>query len=190
MKILDNDKCDVTSSELTNDERQRILLMLEEEKLSHDVYRKLYVMWKLPIFNNISISESRHITAIKRLATQYQIDDITSNLKFGEFVSPVMSELYDKFITQGEKTSLYALKVGAEIEEHDITELQSGIDTTNNKHIKQVYRNLQRASRNHLRAFDRNIRRQKGVYVAKYLSAIEYQEIVTSPKERSNQYAW
>ena len=32
----------------------------EEEKLAHDVYRKLYVKWGLRIFGNIAQSEQRH----------------------------------------------------------------------------------------------------------------------------------
>ena len=48
---------------LSDAEKEGIKLMCEEEKLAQDVYLYLYDQWKLPIYNNISNSETRHFVA-------------------------------------------------------------------------------------------------------------------------------
>jgi tRNA isopentenyl-2-thiomethyl-A-37 hydroxylase MiaE len=87
-------------------------------------------------------------------------------------------------VTTG-KTSLEdALVVGATIEDMDIADLQENLTRTDNEDIATVYRNLLRGSRNHLRAFAKAMDRYDVTYEARYISAEEYEAIVTSSKER------
>lgn len=47
-----------------------------------------------------------------------------------------------------------------------------------------MYDNLERGSRNHLRSFTKNIQNLGGGYEAQYISAEEYEQIITSETER------
>ncbi|WP_372816136.1 DUF2202 domain-containing protein [Pyrococcus kukulkanii] len=55
------------AGELTQEERDGLLYMVEEEKLAHDVYTKLDEKWGLEIFKNIANSESTHVNAVRLL---------------------------------------------------------------------------------------------------------------------------
>jgi hypothetical protein len=94
-----------------------------------------------------------------------------------------MRELYDDLTTKGATSFEDALKVGAMIEELDITDLHELLVVTDNEDIRIVYQNLLKGSRNHLRSFDRQIRKFGGSYTPGHLSAAEYERIASSPRE-------
>ncbi len=132
--------------------------MYEEEKLAHDAYVFLGEKWDLQIFQNIKESEKRHLKAIEGLLTKNQIS-YTLYDKKGKFHNVDLQKLYDYLIELGSNSVKDALSVGALIEETDINDLEKAIDNTNDEYRKQVYSNLLRASRNHLRAFKRQLSR-------------------------------
>ncbi len=169
---------------LTTDERKWLIFMREEEKLARDVYTTLGNKWKLNIFSNIANSEQTHTDAVKALLIRYEIEDPSANESIGVFTSPVIQKLYNDLITQGEKSSLDALIVGATIEDLDINDLDDAISNTRKSDILQVYKNLQKGSRNHLRAFSRNIESSGAIYVPKYISQELFNSIISSPQEK------
>ncbi|NPA47747.1 MAG: DUF2202 domain-containing protein, partial [Thermococci archaeon] len=57
----------IPAGTLTTEEKDGLLYMVEEEKLAHDVYTKLYEKWHLQIFDNIAKSESTHVNAVRTL---------------------------------------------------------------------------------------------------------------------------
>ena len=62
------------------------------------------------------------------------------------------------FNIKGEDSDQYFQEVEYKlIEETDITDLEDAIANTNDAYITQVYSNLLRASRNHLKAFNRQL---------------------------------
>ena len=63
------------NSDLSDAEKQAIQILREEEKLAHDVYSFLYEKWELPIFQNISNSETRHFEAIGYLIETFELKD-------------------------------------------------------------------------------------------------------------------
>jgi hypothetical protein len=159
-----------------------LLWMREEEKLARDVYMALSEMWDLPIFANIADSEQTHTDAVGGLLDSYGIADPMADDVPGVFVDPTIQTLYDDLVEQGSKSLVDALVVGATIEDMDIVDLQlrrSGIEA-----IDDVYANLEKGSRNHLRAFIRTLERQGGEYVPAFLTVAEYEAIVSSPTER------
>ena len=68
------------------------------------------------------------------------------------------------------------LKVGARIEERDIQDLKARASALPD--IAMVYGNLERGSRNHLRAFVRQLERQGVQYAPTELSRFEFEAIV------------
>ena len=67
---------------------------------------------------------------------------------------------------------------------HQSGDLENAIAATNHADLDQVYGNLLRGSRNHLRAFAREIERQGGVYEAQYIDQEIVDAIIDSPMER------
>lgn len=140
-------------TQLTQAEIDGLLYMREEEKLARDAYWTLYDKWGLYIFSRISNSEVNHMAAIKNLLNKYGLADPAAGQPVGAFTNPVLQQLYNDLMAQGNRSPTEALKVGVSIEEVDIYDLQNYIAMTNKTDIIQVYTNLLNASYNHLNAF-------------------------------------
>ena len=170
--------------DLSDQERQGLLLMREEEKLARDVYTALYDRWRMKIFTNISRSEQQHTGRVKDLLDKYSISDPVAGLKPGEFVSVEFKNLYDSLVAQGTVSLVEALKVGATIEDLDIRDLNELLAGADNEDIKWVYGNLLRGSRNHIRSFVRQLENNGVQYVPLYIDHDELEEILQAPMER------
>lgn len=176
----------VAGENLTSDELSLLLKMKDEEKLAKDVYAVLYPKWQSPVFSRIGDAESNHLDAVIRLLTFYSKD--ASVGQPGEFASTEYKNLYDKLIARGSVNLTEAFKVGALIEEMDIKDLEDALQIVTNANVKIVFENLQKGSRNHLRAFNRQLSAIGESYTPIYLSSSEYNTIVSSPNERGGQY--
>jgi hypothetical protein len=95
-----------------------------------------------------------------------------------------MQELYNKLTAQGKVSSKEALNVGATIEDLDIYDLETFKNETTKEDIVLTYNNLQKGSRNHMRAF---VRASGGNYTPQYISQSDYSSIINSPQERGRQ---
>ena len=170
---------------LSTGETEGLIFMREEEKLARDVYLSMYDKFGRRIFNNISQSEMRHMDALKVLLERYELDDPVAVDSVGIFRNQELQELYQTLIDQGSVSIEAALKVGALIEEIDILDIQKELDQhVDNQDISFVYNNLLRGSRNHLRAFVRNLNRQGIEYSPEKLTREEYNLIISGEWER------
>jgi hypothetical protein len=172
------------AGELSDVEAEGILFMREEEKLARDVYLTLYDQWEMKVFSNIAKSESTHMDAVKTLIDRYSLEDPVEGREIGEFANEELQSLYDQLVEQGSQSLEDALRVGAAIEEIDILDLQAYVAQTDKADIQIVYENLERGSRNHLRAFVSVLERQGVSYEPSYLSPEQFEEIVNSDTER------
>ncbi len=170
----------IKKSELTEGEKLGLIQMREEEKLARDVYTTLGGIWGTRIFSNIAASEQTHTDAIKALLTRYDIKDPVISDTVGVFTSKTMQELYNKLIAQGKISSREAFNVGATVEDLDIHDLDILKNKTTKEDILLTYNNLQKGSRNHMRAFVKT----GGNYTPQYISQAEYFSIISSPQER------
>jgi hypothetical protein len=162
-----------------------LLHMKEEEKLAGDVYTALYEKWGTKIFSNISRAEDTHMNAVL-LLLQNHGDDYTQVGEPGEFSNPDFQELYGQLVGKGSESLEEAFKVGALIEELDIKDLEEYLDEVTNENIIFVFENLVKGSRNHLRAFNRQLTRLGIAYEPEYITQEEYDQIVNSPMETGN----
>ena len=151
--------------------------MREEEKLAHDVYTVLYEKWQLRPFSNISQSETRHFEAVGYLLETYNLEDPACS-ELGKFKNRELAALYDSLVAKGSESLVAALEVGAFIEEVDINDLQELLEAEPEAQIVTVYENLLWGSKNHLRAFTRNLSMRDQEYTPKVLSEATYSEIV------------
>jgi hypothetical protein len=152
------------NSTLDENEIEGLLQMREEEKLARDVYLKMYEKWGKRVFKNIVESEQRHMDAVLSLLKKYNLTDPAAENSVGEFENTTIQDLYDDLVAAGSVSLVEALRVGVDIEELDIEDLQNFLDNTDNPDIKTVYQNLLEGSLNHLSAFTFQLDRLGATY--------------------------
>ena len=172
--------------DLTDEERDWLILMREEEKLAYDVYVTMYEKWGQKIFTNISKSEKTHIDAVWNLLEKYNIEDPIKENTVWLFTSENLQKLYNDLVAKWNISLLDALIVGITIEDLDIYDLDELSKKTSREDILTVYDNLNRGSRNHMRAFFKNISRQWWDYMPQFISIEKYNEIINGSQERGN----
>ncbi|MEA3323141.1 MAG: DUF2202 domain-containing protein [Patescibacteria group bacterium] len=176
----------IEKSELSEEEKNGLILMREEEKLAHDVYTVLYEKWGQKTFNNIARSEQTHTDTVKVLLDKYEIADPVVSNEVGMFAAPEMQKLYDDLVAKGSVSLVEALTVGAIVEDLDISDLNKLLAETDNEDIQIAYQNLNKGSRNHLRAYVRQLERNGGEYTPQYISQVEYDKIIAGEQERGS----
>lgn len=171
---------------LSTEERDGLIMMREEEKLAHDVYITLYEKWGVNAFSNIAKSELTHTESVRYLLERYNIEDPVKENTVGVFSNKTFSDLYTNLVAKGQESLVSALMVGATIEDLDIKDLNELSAKVDNKDILEIYANLTRGSRNHLRSFSKQLEKQGETYSAQYLSQEEINNIINSSQERGN----
>jgi len=157
--------------------------MREEEKLARDLYNAFYATWGLPVFQNIAASEQTHMDAIKVLLDRYGLAD-PAQAQPGVFSDPDLQALYNQLLASGNQSLGNAIKAGGAVEEVDILDLQARNELTDQADILKIYGNLERSSKNHLRAFVRTLLRQTGeTYQPQYLNPEAYQAILSGASQ-------
>lgn len=145
-----------TTYTLTQEQKEGLLFMYEEEKLAHDVYERLGEQWNLRLFYRIKEAEIRHMQSVGRLLDKYGITRPITTTQSGIYNNSELQSLYDTLMKKGMLSVKDALEVGKMIEEEDIADLEERIKTAT-PDLKAVYENLLAGSKKHLSAFKRNL---------------------------------
>ena len=149
-----------TTPEMTEDQKDMLFYIYQEEKVARDVYMTLgNIYTNETTFASIQISEQRHMDSARGLCEKYGVstEDVDEE-NVGSFVLPVLQELYDTCVGEGENSLLDALKVGELIEVTDIEDLEHaavGMPAD----VVSVYDSLKEGSLSHLDAFQAAISR-------------------------------
>lgn len=170
-------------SNMSQGEKEGLMFMREEEKLARDMYQVFAEKWGERPFANIVQSEQTHMDAVKTLLDRYGVSDPAST-KPGVFNNSDLQKLYDDLVKRGRTSRIEALKVGATIEDLDLYDLARWQNKTAAPDVRQVFSNLERGSRNHLRSFVSAIKRQGGTYKPQFLTQAEFDKIIKSPMEK------
>ncbi len=169
--------------DISDQENAGLLKMREEEKLARDVSLTLYQQWNYRIFNNIANSEQRHMDAVKSLLDKYGLTDPVADDTIGVFTDFSMTELFNTLVDKGSTSLTDALLVGAAIEDLDINDLNTLMSQTDNEDIQAVYKNLDRGSMNHMRAFTRVLSTYGITYTPQYISQDELDNILSGGRK-------
>ena len=177
---------EIEKGTLSTGEIDGLTFMREEEKLARDVYLTLAEKWQLPIFGNIAGAEQRHMDAVQMVFTTYEneINDPGFDNTIGAFANSELANLYLQLVEKGNASLVDALTVGATIEDLDLKDLEDRLGATDNDHVKLVYNNLSKGSRNHLRAFMRALTAQGGTYSPNYIDQETFDAILATEMER------
>lgn len=165
-------------------EIEALTTMREEELLAKDVYVLLFSIYNVPVFNNIPKSETQHAQAVATLLLKYGLADPAENHVAGVFVNTTLQALYTSLVAQGSTSLISAFTVGATIEDLDIYDLHTHITTDiDNKDILFVFGNLERGSRNHMRAFNRQLKANGVSYTPQFISQEYFDQIISATNE-------
>lgn len=135
------------------------------------------------MFQNIANSESQHISSVLALLNTYKISDpLDGSSSLGQFVDPVIKDLYVKLTWRVDLSLEEALKVGLLIEDMDINDLEMGIAETSHADIVNVYSKLKCGSENHLRSFYSQASLLGITYTPDYITQAYFDSIVNSPR--------
>lgn len=168
---------------LTEEEKNDLLFMREEEKLARDVYLYASNLYGQNIFNNISSSEQRHMDEILTLLEKYDIADPASP-DAGAFNNAGLQDLYDSLTNKCDQSILEAYIVGATIEDLDIRDLEDCMNRTTKPDLLDVFGKLQCASRNHMRSFYSKLEGEGGSYEAQFITPQELTDILNGSHEK------
>ena len=129
-----------------------------------------------------SAPSTTHTDAVKILLDRYSLTDPATGNAAGVLTNPDLQSLYTTLVDQGSGSQGAALTVGATIEDLDIADLQSLTTTTPD--ISLVYTNLEKGSRNHLRAFTKQLTNSGATYTPAHLTQAAYDAILAGAVER------
>ncbi len=164
---------------LTQEEKDDLIFLREEEKLARDVYLFSYDRYGEEIFNRISQSEQRHMDKVLTLLEKYNLTDPVSSER-GVFTNQTLQKLYDDLIALSGSSLIEALKAGATIEDLDIRDLGINQDRTTMSDLEDLYRKLKCASENHMRGFNAKIIENETTYIPKYITIDYFDTIINS----------
>jgi len=181
----DSDEVIIISDELSIQEVEDLQFLKEEEKLARDVYLFSNDMYQYNVFNNISKSEQSHMDQVTLILDKYEIQDLSYDER-GKFNNQVLQKLYDDLVSQSSISLEEAVKVGATIEDLDINDLDSFIVDTDHEDIEAMYKVLNCGSRNHMRAFSKNLTNLGEEYEPQFISLEKYILIIDSTSEKCN----
>jgi len=99
------------------------------------------------------------------------------------FEDLALQALYNNLMVRGHASLIDALKVGALIEETDIHDIDQKKTVTDEEAILQVYDNLLCGSRNHLRAFNRQLLARGVTYVPQVIAQSDWDAIANEASE-------
>jgi hypothetical protein len=185
---------DLPKSKLTQELKDALAYMGNEERLAYDVYTNLYnyhsenSSLKINQLQNIATrSERKHIQIIQDLVKKYNLtqDDLSiisspivdnavafENMPHdGEYGIEEIQELYNKLYEKGIKSQKDALEVGCMVEVTDIEDLDKYIQLaqeSNASDVEQTFTQLRNGSYNHYWSFDKalkNLGYDNGCYI-------------------------
>ena len=174
------------ADQVSEDENFGLVYMREEEKLARDVYLTLFEMDNNRVFYNISRAEQQHMDQLLTLLDKYKIAD-PSLEDIGVFSNEELQQLYNDLIQQGSESEIAALLVGATIEDLDISDLDNFKAESSDPEIIQVYESLTCGSRNHMRAFIKQLDILGVAYTPQFISQEEFDEIIANEQEKCGQ---
>ena len=164
---------------LTQDLKDAIAYMGNEERLAYDVYMNLYNYHSAENDTDISIlqriatnSEVKHVGIVQDMVAKYNLSATdTTNVESavatptvtfeampsGQYGIPAIQALYNALYEKGVTSQEEALMVGCMVEVTDITDLDEKIELaeqSNAEDIEEGFEKLRSASYNHYWSFD------------------------------------
>lgn len=163
---------ELPSSTLSQDLKDAITYMYNEEGLAYDLYMNIYEIQQVNQLQQIasgdqSGSEEKHISAVNDLAVKYDLNitqypgtDVPYSVEgigAGNYSVPAINVLYEKLYNKGIESKRDALEVGCMVEVVDIDDLDEYLalaEESNASDVLEVFNFLISGSYNHYWTFN------------------------------------
>jgi hypothetical protein len=159
---------ELPSSTLSQDLKDSITYMYNEEGLAYDVYMNIYKIQAVNQLRNIAVnSETQHIEAVNELAIKYDLNmteypdtDVPYSIEGigdGKYSVEHIQDLYNMLYDKGIQSKQDALEVGCMVEVVDIDDLDKYIELaeeSNALDVLDVFNFLIKGSYNHYWTFN------------------------------------
>lgn len=130
----------------------------EEERMARDLYAALADTYDgARPFSMVTNSEDRHFDAVGVLLERYDVTDPAAGKAAGTYSVPAIQALYDGWLAEGRTSLEAAYRVGVELEQRDIADLEKSIAADLPADVDTVLGQLLKGSRNHLAAYQRAV---------------------------------
>ena len=130
----------------------------EEERMARDLYAALADKYDgARPFSMITNSEDRHFDAVGTLLQRYDVADPSAGKAAGKYADPAIQKLYDGWLAEGSTSLEDAYRVGVELEQRDIADLNKSIAADLPADVDTVFGQLLKGSQNHLAAYQRAV---------------------------------
>ena len=181
------------TSTLTQELKDAMAYMGNEERLAYDIYMNLYDFHKenngieiKQLYNIANKSEIKHVQMVQALVRKYNLqeEDLSNveqgvadntiefaSMPRGEYDIPKIQALYNALYAQGVDSQVDALLVGCMVEVTDINDLDHYISLAQNSDapdVLDVFNQLRAGSYNHYWSFDKGLKNlgfSQGCYV-------------------------
>lgn len=163
---------ELPSSTLSQDLKESIAHMYNEEGLAYDVYMNIYKIQPINTLQQIATnSEIKHIDAVNELAIKYDLNitdypDLPApysveGIGDGNYSVEAINVLYDILYTKGIQSRQDALEVGCMVEVVDIDDLDGYITLakeSNATDVLEIFNFLITGSYKHYQKFDQGLK--------------------------------
>ena len=154
---------------LTHEQKETLAYMWDEERLARDLYLALNSLTPSNTLYNIATNaETQHIISVEALIKKYDLNILNTTdfsggysaealeaINDNEFITPVLTTLYNDLYTLGSQSLEDALKAGCMVEVTDINDLDRDIEIVEGaEDVVIVFENLRKGSYSHYWAFD------------------------------------
>ncbi len=144
-----------TSATASTELADALAFTREEEKMARDLYAAVADLYDgARPFSMITTSEQQHYDAVGALLDRYGIAD-PAGTENGVFQDAAIQDLYDAWWARAQTSIDEAYRVGVELEQRDIADLQDLLAAAHPSDVDAVLASLLRGSERHLAAFDR-----------------------------------
>lgn len=171
--------------ELTEQEKNDLFFLREEEKLARDVYLFSFQKYGVNIFQNISNSEQKHMDQVLVLIEYYGLNDPASS-DIGVFSNDELQGLYDDLTAISDSSLIHAYTIGATIEDLDIKDIVLFELNTTKTDLLALYEALVCGSRNHMRGFNNQLESNNITYTPQFITQAEFDDIINGNHETCN----
>lgn len=137
---------------LSDQEKADLLRMADEERMAKDLYTAIAAKYPdATTFTRIASSEQRHEQRVLALLDRYQLPHPSATT--GTYDNRTVQKLHDDWLARAQTSVGAAYRVGVDLEQADIADLRTTIDTSDNADLDQLYGHLLTASQHHEAAF-------------------------------------
>ena len=169
---------------LEKQNQEKIVQIVESERLAFEVISVFKDLFPLPIFENVANAEKIHLKRTMLLAEKYGL--VLSKTEKGVYTDDANNKLFNELVTIGSLSEEAAVRVIGKLEEKSVIDLNIIINKTDDAKLIIHFDYLWRGAKKHLRAAVFQCEYLGLEYVPTLLDKSKFQQIILEPDPNLN----